>query len=39
MQLKDEMKEKMVWKRTYTLVLVVNAIYILIFYLIMISNA
>jgi hypothetical protein len=33
------MKEKMVWKREYTLVLVLNALYILIFYVIMVSNA
>lgn len=33
------MKEKMVWKREYTLVLVLNALYILIFYFIMVSNA
>ena len=39
MKLKDEMKEKMVWKREYTLVLVLNALYILIFYFIMTSNA
>lgn len=39
MQLKDEMKEKMVWKREYTWVLVLNAIYILLFYYIMTSNA
>lgn len=39
MRLKDEMKEKMVWKREYTLVLVLNALYILLFYFIMISNA
>ena len=39
MELKDEMKEKMVWKREYTLVLVLNALYILIFYFIMVSNA
>jgi hypothetical protein len=38
-ELKDEMKEKMVWKREYTLVLVLNALYILIFYVIMVSNA
>jgi hypothetical protein len=38
-KLRDEMKEKMVWKREYTLVLVLNALYILIFYYIMISNA
>ena len=39
MQLKDEMKEKMVWKQEYTLVLVLNAIYILVFFYIMVSNA
>ena len=39
MKLKDEMKEKVEWKREYTLVLVLNALYILIFYYIMISNA
>ena len=39
MQLKDEMKEKMVWKREYTLVLLLNAVYILVFFYIMISNA
>lgn len=39
MQLKDEMKEKMVWKREYTLVLLLNALYILVFFYIMISNA
>jgi len=33
------MKEKMVWKREYTIVLVLNALYILIFYVIMVSNA
>lgn len=38
MKLKDEMKEKMVWKREYTLVLVLNALYILIFYFIMTLN-
>jgi len=38
-ELKDEMKEKMVWKREYTIVLVLNALYILIFYVIMVSNA
>ncbi len=38
-QLRDEMKEKMVWKRAYTVVLVLNAIYILLFYLIMVKNA
>ena len=39
MRLKDEMKEKMVWKREYTLVLILNAIYILLFYFIMVWNA
>lgn len=29
----------MVWKRSYTLVIVLNVIYILIFYLIMVTNA
>jgi len=33
------MKEKMVWKQEYTLVLVLNAIYILVFFYIMVSNA
>jgi len=33
------MKEKMVWKREYTLVLLLNALYILVFFYIMISNA
>jgi hypothetical protein len=33
------MKDKMVWKRSYTLVIVLNVIYILIFYLIMVTNA
>ncbi len=33
------MKEKMVWKRAYTLVILLNTLYILIFYYIMISNA
>ncbi|SFR48127.1 hypothetical protein SAMN04490243_2031 [Robiginitalea myxolifaciens] len=39
MKLRDEMKEKMVWKREYTLVLILNAIYFLVFYFIMTSNA
>ena len=39
MQLKDEMKEKMVWKPAYTLVLILNILYVLLFYYIMISNA
>ncbi|EAR15394.1 hypothetical protein RB2501_13739 [Robiginitalea biformata HTCC2501] len=39
MQLKDEMKEKMVWKRAYTLVILLNILYILVFYYIMITNA
>lgn len=29
----------MVWKREYTLVLVLNVLYILLFYYIMVSNA
>jgi hypothetical protein len=33
------MKEKMVWKREYTLVLLLNALYILVFFYIMVSNA
>lgn len=33
------MREKMVWKRAYTLVLILNIIYILLFYFIMTSNA
>ena len=33
------MKEKMVWKREYTLVLILNALYILLFYFIMVSNS
>lgn len=39
MKLRDEMKDKMVWKREYTLVLVLNALYFVIFYIIMTSNA
>lgn len=39
MEIKDEMKQKMVWKREYTLVLVLNVLYILLFYYIMVSNA
>ena len=33
------MKEKMVWKQEYTLVLVLNVLYILMFFYIMVSNA
>jgi len=33
------MKEKMVWKRAYTLVILLNILYILVFYYIMITNA
>jgi len=33
------MEVKFVWKREYTLVLVLNAIYILVFYFIMTANA
>ena len=39
MELRDNMKEKMVWKREYTLVLILNTIYILLFFLLMILNA
>jgi len=35
MPLKDNMQEKIGWKKEYTLVLVLNTIYILIFYFIM----
>ncbi len=30
-----EEKEKYIWKKSYTIVLVVNAIYIILFYLLM----
>lgn len=30
----EEMKEKFIWKKLYTAVLIANAIYILLFYLI-----
>lgn len=33
------MEVKFVWKREYTMVLVLNAIYILVFYYIMTANA
>lgn len=32
------MHDKFVWKKAYTVVILLNAIYIVIFYLIMISN-
>ncbi|EIJ37306.1 hypothetical protein JoomaDRAFT_0249 [Galbibacter orientalis DSM 19592] len=32
------MLSKFVWKREYSIVLIMNAIYIFVFYLIMISN-
>lgn len=32
------MLEKLVWKRSYSIVLIANFVYILIFYLIMTSN-
>lgn len=32
------MHDKFIWKKEYTLVIVLNAIYIIIFYLIMTSN-
>ncbi|SHK77742.1 hypothetical protein SAMN05216293_1935 [Flagellimonas taeanensis] len=35
---KDKMIEKMEWKKEYSIVILLNAIYILIFYLIMIFN-
>jgi hypothetical protein len=35
---KDKMIEKMEWKKEYSFVILLNAIYILIFYLIMIFN-
>ena len=31
----EEIKDKFIWKRKYTLVLLFNAIYIVLFYLIM----
>ena len=33
------MQDKLIWKKEYTLVLILNAIYILIFYYIMTANA
>lgn len=38
-KLKDEIKVKMVWKKAYTVVLILNVIYVLIFYVIMVTNA
>ncbi len=35
---KDNMFNKMEWKKEYTVVILLNAIYILIFYFIMIFN-
>ena len=35
---KDNMETKMEWKKEYTFVILLNAIYILIFYFIMILN-
>ena len=32
------MQDKFIWKKEYTLVIVLNTIYIIIFYLIMTSN-
>lgn len=37
MPLKDSMEDKLVWKKEYTLVLVLNTLYILIFYFVMIA--
>ena len=33
------MEEKIIWKKEYTLVLILNTIYILAFYFLMTSNA
>jgi len=35
---KDNMDTKMEWKKEYTIVILLNAIYILVFYLIMTLN-
>ena len=35
---KDNMETKMEWKKEYTIVVLLNAIYILIFYFIMLLN-
>lgn len=35
---KDNMDTKMEWKKEYTIVILLNAIYILIFYFIMLFN-
>lgn len=35
---KDNMDTKMEWKKEYTIVILLNAIYILIFYFIMLLN-
>ena len=35
---KDSMDTKMEWKKEYTIVILLNAIYILIFYFIMLFN-
>ncbi len=35
---KDKMLEKIEWKKEYTIVLLLNIIYILVFYFIMIFN-
>jgi hypothetical protein len=35
---KDSMDNKMEWKKEYTIVILLNAIYILIFYFIMLLN-
>ncbi len=34
---KDSMEDKLVWKKEYTLVLLLNALYVLIFYFVMIA--
>jgi hypothetical protein len=35
MPLKDNMEDKRVWKKEYTVVLVLNTLYVIIFYLVM----
>lgn len=35
--LKDNMDQKYLWKKEYTVVLLLNALYIIIFYLVMIA--
>jgi hypothetical protein len=35
MPLKDNMEDKWVWKKEYTIVLVLNTLYVIIYYLVM----